>query len=127
VAVLAGGGQLILTPQADEIPDEIVKYLTVPKCHEGETVDLDGTWVGIAGTDGDTERDLRPPYDLMMRADESSIERFLRAELTIRVNEDLGTPIARDDVERVLWTGGDIEVSADCRDAKLIATAVHVP
>jgi hypothetical protein len=109
------------------IPDEIAPYLTAPACHDGESVDLGGTWLGILGADERTELDLQPPYDVTMRADESSIDRFLRAELTIRVEPGLGMPISREDVDRSLATGGDIQVSAGCRDGRLIATAVRVP
>jgi hypothetical protein len=107
------------------LPSELERLRQEPKCiAKGGPVRLQGPWLGIIGTDGKTEVDLVPPYNLSMRVDAASNPRFERAFLTIHVGTELGRPLTREDLRSSLWEGGDLAVTAKCIDGEFWAEQV---
>ena len=76
------------------------------------------------GADGHTELDLAPPYDVHIFVQETTSPRYERAFLTIRVPEELGRPLTRDDIHSSLWEGGTIEFTAGCNNGRYVALRV---
>jgi Family of unknown function (DUF6281) len=113
------------TRHPDHLPNEVTRLLHPPACAAGDSpLTLEGPWTGILGADGKTEVDLVPPYDLSLRVQRSSAQRYLRATLDVRVPAELGRPLTRSDVRTSLWKGGTISLTVACRDGRYIATNV---
>jgi hypothetical protein len=116
---------VFLAEGTDPLPPELVRLRHEPTCGQRDApIQLHGPWLGIIGADGETEVDLVPPYDLSMRVDDASDARYERAFLTIRVGSDMGRPLSREDVRSSLWEGGDLSVTATCRDGRFLAEQV---
>ena len=107
----------------DPLPTDLKPLFHEPECDVTEPVDLRGRWLGIIGADGETEVDLVPPYDLMMRVDAASEPRYERTYLTIRVPPELGQPLTRADVQSFLLHEGDLSITATCVDGRFSATS----
>jgi hypothetical protein len=116
VAVTTAGGEIILVSiELQKMPVELRRYFMPPPCDPAdEPVELLGTWIGILGADGNTEVDMKPPYDVYVEVREASADAYERADITVRVPESLGMPLTREDVEESLWKGGDIRIVATC-------------
>jgi hypothetical protein len=84
-------------------------------------VRLLGPWLGILSADGPTEIDLLPPYVLDMHVREASESRYLRAFLRLRVTERTRGLITREDIEEVLWEGGDLAAKVRCARGRYLA------
>lgn len=106
-------------------PDEITRLLEPPACDpRDEPIQLTGTWLGILGADGNTEVDMKPPYDVDMFVEESSKPTYERAYLTVRVPKTAGQPLSRDDLRESLWEGGTVSVEARCSLRGYVATEI---
>jgi hypothetical protein len=96
-----------------------------PTCRPKDApISLRGPWLGILGVDGRTGVDLLPPYDLTMRVEDASDDRYEGALLTIHVTTDVEELLDRDDVRTSLWEGGSLVVSAACGDEEFVALSV---
>jgi hypothetical protein len=99
----------------DPVPPEVQRLMTAPSCRAADSpLRLEGHWLGILGADGTTEIDLVPPYDVDLRVRTASSDRYLRAELTLRVPAALGLPITHDDVRQALWEPGNLAARVHC-------------
>jgi len=123
VAVTTAGGEIILVSiELQKMPVELRRYFMPPPCDPAdEPVEVLGTWIGILGADGNTEVDLKPPYDVYVEVREASADAYERADITVRVPESLGMPLTREDVEESLWKGGDIRIVATCLEGPYTA------
>ena len=118
-------GTVFVLEGVDELPPELRRLMRAPKCDpRDEPIQLAGTWLGIVGADGRTELDLAPPYDVELFVRETTAPRYERAFLTVRVPEELGRPLTRDDVRSSLWEGGRIEATVGCNDGRYVAVRV---
>lgn len=109
----------------ERLPPEVERYFVAPVCRpEDAPIDLAGPWLSIPGTDANVEPDPVPPYWVEMLVASSSSSAYLDAELRILIPPSLGMPITHEDVEKSLWTGGTVRVSARCRGARFVADAV---
>lgn len=104
-----------------DLPAGVRRLLRAPRCVSSERVRLFGEWLGILAADGSTEDDLRPPYVLDMHVRKASESRYLRAFLRLRVTERTQGLITRDDVEQVLWEGGDLAAKVRCARGRYVA------
>lgn len=110
----------------DHLPPELARLFRTPSCDPRDApIELSGLWRGILGADGHTELDLAPPYDVSMLVERSSVPRYDRAFLTMRVPTALGRPLDRSDIETSLWEGGTISVKAGCRKNHFVAQKVE--
>jgi uncharacterized protein DUF6281 len=106
----------------DRLPPELARLFRTPSCDPHDApIELSGVWRGILGADGHTELDLAPPYDVSMLVERSSVTRYDRAFLTVRVPTGLGRPLDRSDIQTSLWEGGTISVTAECRNGRFLA------
>jgi len=125
IAFIAPNYEDSVFPAAGEDhPAELLALRAEPECAGREPVELDGQWLGILGRDGDTERDLLPPYDISMRVDDASSDAYEDAFITVLVELEAGTPITRHDVRTSLWEGGTIHIVATCRDGAFEANEI---
>jgi hypothetical protein len=107
------------------LPPGLERLRREPTCIAKDSpIHLHGPWLGIIGPGNKTEVDLVPPYDLEMRVDRASVERYERVFLTIHVAKSLGQPLRRDDVRSSLWQGGDLSLTATCVDDEFWAERV---
>lgn len=110
----------------DPLPPGVAELVHAPDCDPRDApVRLRGPWLGILGADGRTELDLVPPYDLMLRVDQTSAARYERAHLVVRVPQELGTPLTHADIRSSLWEAGTIAVTATCKGDRFIAVRVQ--
>jgi Family of unknown function (DUF6281) len=107
------------------LPLEVRRLLRAPRCTSEGRVRLVGEWLGILGIDDQTENELVPPYALEMHVRNASKSRYVRAFLTIRVRSSLAAPLSREDIENVLWTGGDIATTVRCVRGRYVAVSVE--
>jgi len=108
---------VLLREGIEQPPPEVAELLRAPTCDpRDEPIELSGPWLGMLGADGNTELDLAPPYDLDLFVEASSVPRYERAFLTVRVPASLGRPLTRADIESSLWEGGTISVRVGCGD-----------
>ncbi|MEA2508162.1 MAG: hypothetical protein QOG21_244 [Actinomycetota bacterium] len=85
------------------LPPEIRALLHAPICDKQDVpIQLSGSWLGILGSDGKTEVDLVPPYDVDLLVQDASTRDYNNAFLTVRVPANLGHPITKDDVRSSL-------------------------
>ena len=126
VAIISNGGLFIREGvNVERMPDALTRLLHAPVCVPAdEPIELTGRWLGIIGADGHTELDLNPPYDVRVQVAESSAGRYERAELTIRVPEEAGRPLDRNDVRTSLWEQGTISARVWCREGAFVAETV---
>lgn len=108
----------------DRLPAELALLLRAPRCEGLEPIRISGRWLGILGADGQTEVDLKPPYDVRINVTQSSSVRYARAELSVRVPADLGRPLVRSDIESSLWEGGTLSATVSCDGGRFVATAI---
>jgi hypothetical protein len=123
-----GHGELYIRDDVDleRRPPALMRLLRTPTCDPAdEPIALRGPWLGISAADGRNEVDLEPPYDLMLRADESSAPAYERAYLTVRVPARLGRPLDRGDLRDSLWQEGQISIVASCRTGEFVAERVE--
>ena len=114
---------VMVREDVDPIPAAIRRLEAEPRCEtRGSSIALRGPWLGIVGTDGGTEVDMTPPYDLSMRVDDATPARYERTFLTVRV--DTGRPLDRADLRSSLWAGGRLVVRASCVDGRFVAGTV---
>lgn len=107
----------------NELPAELRRE--APACDPAdEPIRLAGPWFGLFGPrPGDPEDvDLETSYDVKLFAAESSVPRYERAFLVVRVPAGLDRSLTRDDL-RWLWDG-TIELSVVCRDGRYVAESV---
>jgi hypothetical protein len=98
-------------------PRAVEDLLRPPACESrDEPIELSGPWLGILGADGNTEVDLKPPYDIELFVASTSAARYERAFLTVRVPPSLGEPLTREDVKSSLWKGGTVSMRVRCGD-----------
>jgi uncharacterized protein DUF6281 len=110
----------------DRLPPELGRLFRTPTCDPRDApIELSGLWRGILGADGHTELDLAPPYDVSMLVERSSVPRYDRAFLTVRVPTVLGHPLDRSDIETSLWQRGTISVTAGCRNGRFVAQHIE--
>lgn len=116
----------VFVRQGAEMPEEIAALVGPPPCDPSDApIHMLGQWYGILGADGNTELDLEPPYDLEVSVEESEPEGYGPATLSIRVPTALGQPLTKRDVRTSLWQGGNIEVTASCRNGGFVAESVR--
>jgi hypothetical protein len=109
----------------DPIPPEVRRLMSAPACASADVpLRLEGPWLGIIGADGKTEIDLVPPYDVDVRVRSASSDRYLRAELALRVPTELGRPITRDDIHRALWHPGIVSAQVHCDGGRFVADEI---
>jgi hypothetical protein len=119
------GDTVFVLEGVDQLPRELRRLRRAPQCDpRDEPIELAGPWLGILGADGHTELDMAPPYDVHIFVQETTAPRYERAFLTIRVPEELGRPLTRDDIRSSLWEAGTIEVTVGCNDGRYTATQV---
>lgn len=98
-------------------PRAVEDLLRPPACgSRDEPIELSGPWLGILGADGNTEVDLKPPYDIELSVASTSAARYERAFLRVRVPASLGEPLTREDVRSSLWEGGTVSMRVRCGD-----------
>jgi hypothetical protein len=127
IAVVSADFPEVIYMRADlqDIPPEVMAYFNRPGCEQTDIpITLEGPWLGIIQPDGHTELDLVPPYDLSMLVLHGSSPSYLRAELSIRVEPSLGTPLTHQDVEAALWKPGTLRVVAGCNGKEFVARHV---
>jgi hypothetical protein len=107
------------------LPAEVKELLRAPRCTSRRRVRLIGEWLGILGINGRTEVDVVPPYVLEIHVRRASKPRYLRAFLRVRVPKSLGRPLTREDIENVLWKGGDIATTVRCVRGRYVAVKVE--
>ena len=116
----------LVRERTESLPPEVARLTDAPKCNERDApIKLLGPWLGILGTDGNTELDLALPYKIDLQVQEASAPRYERAFLTVRVPANLGRPLTREDVKSSLWKGGTIELVAICAGGRYIARSVR--
>ena len=111
-------------------PVAVDAVMRVPRCVPStRPITLAGVWEGILGADGNTEVDMKPPYDLDVFVARASPPRYRRAYLTVRVPAALGRPIPRADVRNELGRGGTLTITAHCAGGRFIADSAqaHLP
>jgi hypothetical protein len=81
-----------------------------------EPIDLAGPWLGVLGDVGERDGDILLPYDVELFAASSSVPRYERAYLTVRVPETIEKPLTRQDVVSSLWEGGTVSATVRCGD-----------
>jgi hypothetical protein len=119
------GDTVFVLEGVDQLPSEVRRLTRVPQCDSrDEPIELAGPWLGILGADGHTELDLAPPYDVHVFVQETTSPRYERAFLTIRVPEELGRPLTRDDIHSSLWESGTIEFTTGCDNGRYVALRV---
>jgi len=120
------GSTIFIRDGIDQLPPELTAYFEAPTCRPGDApIGLEGTWLGILGTDGHTELDMDPPYDVDMLVEHSTVTRYERAYLTIGVPTSLGRPLTREDVRTSLWEGGGIQITASCSGDLFVAQRIE--
>jgi hypothetical protein len=103
------------------IPAAVKLLQRAPRCESSGTVALVGPWLGALGPRGEPERDLEPPYDLHMHVRRSSRDRYERAFLKVRATRQTSGLITREDVENVLWEGGNLWATVRCVRGRYVA------
>jgi hypothetical protein len=127
VAVVSADHPEVMYVRADleELPPQVMGYLVPPVCQQSDKpITLDGPWLGIIQPDGHTEVDMAPPYEVSMLVLHASSQTYLRAELSIRVEPSLGTPLTHQDLETALWKPGTLHVVARCDGKEFVAEEV---
>jgi hypothetical protein len=123
--VAVGWNDMVLVRAAlvrrGDLPAAVRELLKAPRCASSHRVRLLGPWLGILSADGSTEIDLLPPYVLDMHVREASESRYLRAFLRLRVTERTRGLITREDIEEVLWEGGDLAAKVRCARGRYLA------
>jgi len=72
-----GGASVLVREDVDPLPAKVTKLLTPATCLEAdEPIEMSGRWNGILGVDGNTELDLRPPYDVDLLVTAASAPRY---------------------------------------------------
>lgn len=104
-----------------DLPAAVRELLKAPRCVSSERVHLIGPWLGILSGAGSTERDLLPPYVLEIHVREASESRYLRAFLQLHVTARTRGLLTRDDIEQVLWEGGDLAAKVRCDEGRYVA------
>jgi len=123
VIVWPGHGVLV-RDDVTELPPEVERLRNPPPCDADiAPIRLFGTWTGIVQPDGNT--DLQTPYGLEMSVTDASDEKYLNANLSVRVPASLDKPLDKSDVKKSLWEGGDIEVVANCEGEQFIVEQVE--
>jgi hypothetical protein len=98
----------------DRLPPEVSRLMRAPKCDpRDEPIELAGPWLAIRGVFYE-ELDMVPPYDVDLLVEESSVPRYERAFLGVRVPKELGRPLTRSDIRDSLRQGGSITLSVAC-------------
>ena len=114
----------------DPRPPEVSRLMRAPRCDpRDEPIEFVGPWLGIRGVVYE-ELDMVPPYDVDLLVEESSVPRYERAFLAVRVPKALGRPLTRTDVRDSLRRGGSITLSVACwLDGRYVAEriAAHPP
>ena len=104
-----------------DLPAAVRQLLKAPRCESSQRVRLLGPWLGILSADGSTETDLLPPYVLEIHVREASESRYLRAFLRLRVTHETHGLITSEDIEEVLWEGGDLAAKVRCAIGRYVA------
>lgn len=109
----------------DPLPPEVARLMQAPKCRpRDQRIELAGPWQAIRGVLYE-ELDLVPPYDVDLLVEESSVPRYERAFLTVRVPKTLGRPLTRTDVRDSLRRGGSLSLTVTCwLDGRYLAERV---
>jgi hypothetical protein len=107
--------------ERNAVPTAVKRLQRAPRCESFGTVALVGPWLGMLGARGETERDLEPPYDLHMHVRWSSRDRYQREFLKVRATRRTSGLITREDVENVLWEGGDLWATVRCVRGRYVA------
>lgn len=98
--------------------------LKPPTCEpRDEPIQLTGPWFGIFGLDGPDDLDLASPCDIKLFVRQSSVPRYERAFLVIRVPAGPERLLTRADIRSSLWEG-TIELTVTCRDGRYVAESV---
>ncbi|MGH3093644.1 MAG: DUF6281 family protein [Gaiellaceae bacterium] len=119
------GGTVFVLEGVEQLPAEVTRLTRAPKCDSrDEPIELAGPWLGILGADGHTELDMTPPYDVDLFVRETTASRYERAFLKVRVPEELGRPLTRDDIRSSLWESGTLELTVGCSGGRYVATRV---
>lgn len=125
VALLWGGRpETVLVREGLEsrLPAELRRQ--APTCDSrDEPIQLAGPWLGMFGSGDPEDLDLMSSYDVKLFAAESSVPRYERTFLVVRVPAGLKRPLTRAEVRRWLWDGR-IELTVACRDGRYVAESV---
>jgi len=106
----------------DRLPPEVRRLMQAPSCDiRDEPIQLAGPWIGILGPDETGDLDLASPYDVELFVEKSSVPRYERAFLTVRVRAGPERPLTRADIRSSLWEGGTIELGVVCQDGRYVA------
>jgi hypothetical protein len=127
VVVMVGADDLVLVRRslpARKTPAAVKRLLTAPRCTSTRPVRLLGQWLGILSANGRTEVDLVPPYVLHIHVRSASERRYVRAFLTLRVTARTRGLITRDEIENVLWEGGDLAATVRCVRGRYMARSL---
>jgi Family of unknown function (DUF6281) len=117
---------LLVRKGVRSFPQEVVELMQAPHCDSRDSpIKLSGPWLGILGADGETERNLVPPYDVDLFVEEASDEGYRRSFLSVRVPIELGRPLDREDIRSSLWEGGEIDLVTTCKRAGFVAEQVR--
>jgi Family of unknown function (DUF6281) len=123
--VWVGNNDTVLVREGIDLPPEVAQLSDAPKCDQRDApIRLSGPWLGILGADGNTETDLLPPYDLDLRVKYASVKKYERAFITVRVQQELGAPLTRDDVRSSLLQEGSIALTIRCESERFVAQEV---
>jgi hypothetical protein len=126
VAWRGNGDTVFIAEGVDPFPPELQELTNAPVCVAADApIALAGPWLGITASDGRTETNLQPPYDIEMFVEETSSPRYERAYLMVRVPQKLGQPLTEDDLRGSLWEGGTVEVSARCEGDLYLAESIE--
>jgi hypothetical protein len=107
------------------LPRAVTHLFHAPTCRAADApIRLRGPWRGILKPDGTTELTMVPPYDVNLLVRESSVARYARAFLTVRVPPRLGRPLTRQDIRVSLWKQGHISATVTCSGGRYVATAI---
>ena len=103
-----------------QVPAELRRLLRAPRCEERDTpIRLSSHLLGILGVDDETEVDLVQPYDLEIRADESSAPASEHASFSVLVPARLGRPLSRGALES-LFTDATLSLTLSCEKDRYI-------
>ena len=109
----------------DPLPPEVARLMRAPKCRpRDQPIELAGPCQAIRGVFYE-ELDLVPPYDVDLLVEASSVPRYERAFLAVRVPKTLGRPLTRNDVRDSLRRGGSLSLTVTCwLDGRYVAERV---
>jgi hypothetical protein len=107
------------------LPRTVTRLFHAPTCHPTDApIELRGPWGGIIKPDGSTELTMIPPYNVNLLVRESSVARYARAFLTVRVPASLGRPLTEHDVHAYLLHRGWIRATVSCAEGHFVASAL---